>query len=148
MSISEKMQKNFNYKTFKRVTIIPGLCLLIIALGGVAGWFVRGEYDELFMHEGVFHVVNLSNQNLDVTLEFPSGHQENMSLRANGSTDFVLHNTGEGSISVTVDQNKLGDVGYVTSMNNITVLAISPKEAVFSQIFPSLISEQNIRDRQ
>lgn len=142
------MQKNFNYKTIKRVIIISGLYLLSIALGAIGGWFVRGEYDELFMHEGVFHVVNLSNQNLDVTLGFPSGHQENMSLRANGSTDFVLHNTGEGSISVTVDQNKLGDVGYVTSMNNITVLAISPKEAVFSQIFPSLISEQIISENK
>lgn len=127
---------------------MPGLCLLTITLGGVAGWFVRAEYDELFMLEGVFHVVNLSNQNLDVTLEFPSGHQENMSLRANSSTDFVLHNTGEGSISVTVDQNKLEAVGYVTSMNNITVLAISPKEAMFSQIFPSLISEQTTQTDQ
>lgn len=142
MSILEKMRKIFNYKTSKRVIIISGLCVLSIILGAIGGWFVRGEYDELFMHEGVFHVVNLSNQTLDVTLEFPSGHQENMSLRANGSTDFVLHNTGEGSISVTVDQNKLEDIGYVTSMNSITVLTISPKEAMFSQISPSLISDK------
>lgn len=143
-----KMWKKTNYKTIKRVIRISGLYLLLIALGVIGGWFVRGVYDDLFMHEGLFHVVNLSNQNLDVTLGFPSGHQENISLRANGSADFVLHNTGEGAISVTVDQNKLADVGYVTSRNSITVFAISPKEAVFSQIFPSLISEQIISENK
>ena len=126
----------------KRVAMTITLCLLAGALGGGAGWFFRAEYDRIFMLEGLCHIVNVSNQALDVSLEFPSGHQEELRLSANGFEDFLVRNTGEGGISVTVNQKNLGSVGYVTSMNSIVVLTVAPEEVGFSQIFPSLRPER------
>lgn len=71
-----------------------------------------------------------------MTLTFPSGKQTGFNLDKNGICMFQLPDTGEGAISVFLDGKERDKVGYVTSMNSITVLVIGEKETEFSQIFP------------
>jgi hypothetical protein len=119
--------------------------LIIIAaftIGGVCTWILRGEYDKHLMMEGHFHIISTASQHHDVILKFPSGEQVDFNLKKGGSHNFNLTNTGEGSIAVAINGKDRDQIGYVTSMNSIVVLAIGDKQTEFSQIFPSLITEQ------
>jgi len=127
----------------KRVILIIILCFLSGAIACGVGWFLRAEYDKMFMLRGWFHVINTSNEELGVLLRFPSGYEMELQLSATGSKDFVLQNTGEGAISVTVNQRDLGSTGYMTSMNGMVVLTIDHESVGFSQIFPSLKPERS-----
>lgn len=95
------------------------------------------------MMEGHFHI--MSNAKLDhkVGLNFPSGKHLIFNLKKGGSVDFKLPDTGEGSITISIDGVVRDHVGYVTSMNSIVVLVIGEEQTEFSQIFPSLSTEQN-----
>ena len=122
-----------------RTVFLSGVLVLI---GGAFAWFARGEYDKHFMMEGHFHIVSRADQDHEVVLKFPSGKQVDFNLKKNGSVDFVITDTGEGSITVIVDGRVRDQVGYVTSMNSIVVLIIDEDHTGFSQIFPSLYTEQ------
>jgi hypothetical protein len=65
-------------------------------------------------------------------------------LRNGGAKDFGLKDTGEGSVSVALDGKNRRDLGYVTSMNGIIILAIGADADGFSQIFPSVEPENGI----
>lgn len=118
-------------------------CLILAALvGATIAWIVRGIWDEEFMMEGHFHVINHSDKNLDVELRFPSGAILDCDLQGSGSEDFRINNTGEGSVKVLVNGKLVDSVGYVTSMNSIVILTVSETGVGFSQIFPGLKTEQ------
>jgi len=103
---------------------------------GLLAWSARGFYDELTLLEGHFHVVNHSEEEVEVSVKFPSGKSFEGTISRLGSVDFVVQETGEGSVEVTLNGKIVKKVGYVTSMNNIVVLTISPENVTFSQIFP------------
>ena len=114
------------------------LWLLLVFTGVAAAWYARGAYDQYFMIEVRFHVIYLSQLGHEINLEIPSGKKKNFRLKPDGVFDFVVSDTGEGSIKVTIDGNSREPVGYVTSMNSIIVLTINEDYIGFSQIFPSL----------
>lgn len=113
-----------------------------LLIGGVCAWILRGEYDKHFMMEGHFHVVSNAKQDHEVVLEFPSGKQVDFNLKKGSSFRFKQLDTGEGSVAVSIDGKVRDQVGYVTSKNSIVVLVIGDQETGFSQIFPSLSTEQ------
>ncbi len=124
--------------------IKTGLIIIVsILIGGLCAWMLRGEYDRLFMMEGHFHI--MSNAKLDhrIDLHFPSGKNLNFILKKGGSVNFKLPETGEGAITVSIDGVERDHVGYVSSRNSIVVLVIGEEQTEFSQIFPSLNTEQN-----
>lgn len=116
--------------------------VISLFVSGLLTWIARGEYDKHFMMNGYFHVVSNANQDHEVILEFPSQKQMNFSLKKGGSFNFKLDDTGEGSITVSIDGKVRDKIGYVTSMNNIVLLVVGNERTEFSQIFPSLITEQ------
>ncbi|MCC5661521.1 hypothetical protein LC608_32150 [Nostoc sp. XA010] len=123
----------------------PKTALFIVIslfVSGLLTWIGRGEYDKDFMMNGYFHVVSNANQDHEVVLGFPSQKLQKFSLKKGGSFDFKLDDTGEGSISVSIDGKVRDKIGYVTSMNNTVVLVVGDERTEFSQIFPSLVSEQ------
>ena len=103
---------------------------------------LRGEYDKHFMMEGHFHIMSTASRDHDVVLKFPSGERAGFNLKKNRSLNFKQTNTGEGSITVTIDGKDRDKIGYVSSMNNIVIIAIGDNQTRFSQIFPSLSTEQ------
>ena len=107
-------------------------------LSGVSAWVIRGEYDRHSMMEGAFHVVSHSSTAHEVLLRFPSGKTKKFKLGPGAATDFRLMETGEGSITVSLNGESRDRVGYVTSMNSIVVLVIGEETTGFSQIFPGL----------
>lgn len=113
-----------------------------LLIGGVCAWILRGEYDKHFMMEGHFHVVSNAKQDHEVVLEFPSGKQVDFNLKKGSSFRFKQLDTGDGSVAVSIDGKVRDQVGYVTSKNSIVVLVIGDQETGFSQIFPSLSTEQ------
>ncbi|MDC0368512.1 hypothetical protein OAN13_02345 [Opitutales bacterium] len=121
---------------------IGSLIMISLVVGSLLAWVIRGAYDQHFMMEGYFHVVSNAKQDHEIGLKFPSGKQMDFTLKKGSSVDFKLSNTGEGSITVAIDGTVRDQVGYVTSMNSIVVLVIGDEETEFSQIFPSLITEQ------
>ena len=127
---------------YMRFAKIGLLIIVSILFSSLFSWILRGEYDRHFMMEGYFHIVSNANQDHEVTLKFPSGKQMVFSLKKGSSVDFKLSDTGEGSIAVSIDGKIRDHVGYVTSMNSIVVLVIGEEQTEFSQIFPSLITEQ------
>lgn len=110
----------------------------VAMLSGVSAWVIRGEYDRHFMMEGTFHVVNHSSKAHQILLTFPSGTTKRFRLGPGAVTDFKLTETGEGSITVSLDGEFRDAAGYVTSMNSIVVLVIGEETTGFSQIFPGL----------
>jgi hypothetical protein len=121
---------------------IAGSLILVGLIGAALAWFARGVWDEQFLMEGHFHVTNHSDENVDVELQFPSGAKFDCELQGSGSADFRIKNTGEGSVKVLVNGKVVDSVGYVTSMNSIVILSVSESRVVFSQIFPSIKTEQ------
>jgi hypothetical protein len=116
--------------------------VISLFVSGLLTWIARGEYDKHFMMNGYFHVVSNANQDHEVILEFPSQKEMNFSLKKGSSFNFKLDDTGEGSITVSIDGKVRDKIGYVTSMNNIVLLVVGNERTEFSQIFPSLITEQ------
>jgi hypothetical protein len=114
----------------RAILIIAGFILV-----GATAWVGRGLYDEIFMMEGRFHVISLADKDHDVVLDFPSGKRVELELAKGATTDFQLLNTGEGSITITVDGKKRDEVGYVTSINGTIVLTIAADDTGFSQIW-------------
>ncbi len=110
------------------------LALMLI----VATWMVRGWFDEITMYEGRFHVVNGTDKSAQVSLTFPNGEQKNATLVPFGTIDWYLAKTGEGAIQVRFNGTDLGKIGYVTSHNNLTVICLTPQQAIFSQVFPQI----------
>lgn len=123
--------------------IVLGIACFLAGL--VLAWLVRGLYDAHFMMDGHFHVISQAERDYNVTLEFPSGKEISFLLNKYSAVDFMLTGTGEGSIIVKLDGNIRDRVGYVTSMNSLVILTIGDKHTGFSQVFPSLVTE-NIND--
>lgn len=117
----------------------PKFLLLTLALVLiVATWMVRGWFDEITMYEGRFHVVNGADQSAQVSLTFPNGATRSATLVPFGTSDWYLATTGEGAIQVQFDGKDLGEIGYVTSHNRLTVICLTPQQAIFSQVFPQI----------
>jgi hypothetical protein len=110
MSLSHKMH----------ITIALAMALTM----GVGVWYLRGAYDDVMMNAGDFHVVNASDQELDIVLRFPSGAIRSCKLAIGQGQTIHVPDTGEGSIVVTVNQKKLEPFGYVTSHNLLSVLTV------------------------
>lgn len=117
------------------------LKIALILIICVLAWIARGVYDQHFMLEGYYHVVGSSKKDQKIILGFPSGQKVKFELKKQGVFDFKLKETGEGSISVSVNGAMREKVGYVTSMNSMIVLVIGDKEVSFTQIFPSLVKD-------
>ena len=105
-----------------------------LIVGGTT-WFARGLYDETFLYEGRFHVVNATDAEREIVLTFPSGNAWEATLAPSQTSDFVMKKTGEGAIQVQSDGRDLGTIGYVTSYNNLSAIVIRQDSAIFSQIF-------------
>jgi hypothetical protein len=115
------------------------LCLILGLLAGAVGsWFLRAAYDRHFMLNGRIYVLNAIGQDAVVTLKFPSGVVRTLALKQGASREFVLHDTGEGSVAVLIDEELRDHVGYVTAMNPMILLVVGEKTTQYSQINPAL----------
>lgn|GEM_PF-6233171 len=96
--------------------------LVLVAL--TAGWLLRGAYDDTVGSWNSYTVVNLTDQDRKVEISFPSGRREAFIA---GRTPYRLkqHDTGEGSLNVTVDGEDLGTHGYVSGMNPPQIIVIA-----------------------
>ncbi len=110
----------------------------VLALGATGAWLARGEFDRHFMLNGRFFVLNAVGKEAEITLRFPSGVERIMPLRDGAVSEFVLRETGEGSIEVLVDGDSRDRVGYVTSFNPLVVLVVGENKTRYSQINPAL----------
>lgn len=119
--------------------------VLVGTLGFSIAWMARGLYDQLFLLEGHCHVVNHSVKDIEVRVGFPSGKFYDQKIPPLGNVDFIVKDSGEGPVEVTVNGTIVKKVGYVTSMNNVVVLSISPENVTFSQIFPGWKGYRNKR---
>lgn len=117
------------------------LILIFGVIGIFMGWLFRGIYDNAFMMNGYFHILNNTKNDHAIALKFPSGKIIAFNIKADRSIDQKIMDTGEGGIIVTIDGKDRAPVGYVTTMNNPIVLVINDDSISFSQIFPSLITE-------
>lgn len=113
-------------------------------IGGLCAWFLRGEYDKQFMTNGHFHVISTAKKEHNVVIMFPSGVQKSFILKKDHIFDFKEPNTGEGSITVSIDGVIRDQLGYVTYMNPMTILVIDENQTQLSQIFPSLNTETTV----
>lgn len=100
----------------------------------VASWFARGLYDELILYQGYFHVINGTENQKTIELIFPSGESKSADIHPGNLNTFVVSNTGEGSIAVKSDGQKIGKVGYVTTFNSPIVIVVMEDKALFSLI--------------
>lgn len=105
-------------------------------LGFSLAWTARGLYDQFFLLEGHFHLVNHSEEEVEVMVRFPSGKSFEQTISKWRTADFIVEESGEGSVEVTVNGKMLKKVGYVTGMNHPVVLSVSPDNVTFSQILP------------
>jgi hypothetical protein len=121
-----------------RVVRILAPMLAILVFAGAA-WVLRGVYDRMFMLEGVFLLTNASCRDISVTLEFPSGEIREFQLGRGASRTFVLNDTGEGGIDVRVGDGPVTATGYVTSFNDMCVIAVGDSTVSFSQLMPGMI---------
>ena len=106
--------------------------LLLVILAAGAAWVVRGVYDELFLGEGTFHIVNATSVPMEVELEFPSGERRAGLVAAESALDVRVLDTGEGSVSVSVDGVERGRVGYVTSLNGRSVVTLTESDVLLT----------------
>jgi len=122
----------------KRVVRVLAVTMVIAACSGAA-WVLRGVYDRMFMLEGVFLVTNAGGSDIQVGLTFPSGESRVFQLGRGASCTFVLKDTGEGGIDVRVGDGPVTTTGYVTSINDMCVIAVGDSTVSFSQIIPGMI---------
>ena len=111
------------------------LWFIIAVLFTAAGWFSKGAWDSVFYLHGRVHIVNTLSTKPDVSLTFPSGEIFELKFDKAHSKNIYVGNTGEGSISVVVDGEKIKCDSYVTSVNGLIVITITNEEAIFSQVF-------------
>jgi len=121
-----------------RVAGILAPVLAVIVFAGAA-WVLRGVYDRMFMLEGVFLVTNAGGSDIQVGLTFPSGESRVFQLGRGASCTFVLKDTGEGGIDVRVGDGPVTTTGYVTSINDMCVIAVGDSTVSFSQVMPGMI---------
>ena len=107
-------------------------------LSASRAWIARGLFDELVRDEGIFHVVNTTAADHQIVLRFPSGVELGQSVAAGSSMDLRMSDTGEGGLEVWSDGVSRGRVGYVTSFNGLSVVALTEDGVVFTQVFPRL----------
>ena len=119
--------KRYKYLFWAVVVALP----LVVTLT----WFARSIYEEMFLWNGHFHVVNCTDHPIDVTIAFPSGKQHRFTLIVSGSHDFSEFRTGEGDIVVIVSGRSAERLDYVTSMNPMTVISINENNSQSSQVF-------------
>ncbi|MFO7627713.1 MAG: hypothetical protein R6V62_10665 [Candidatus Fermentibacteraceae bacterium] len=122
----------------KRVSKILAATLAVVVCA-VAAWVLRGVYDRMFMLEGVFLVTNAGGSDIHVGLTFPSGESREFQLGKGASRTFVLNDTGEGGIGVRVGDGPVITTGYVTSINDMCVIAVGDSTVSFSQLTPGMI---------
>lgn len=125
----------------KRTLLTLLLCFVVTGFVAIASWIARGMYDEMFMMEGWFHVVNTSENDLAIEIRFPSDKTVAFSLKAYGFINFIEKDTGEGALCFTINGKSIDHVGYVTTLNSIVVLAVNEENVSFTQIFPTLKPE-------
>ncbi|NJK33695.1 MAG: hypothetical protein HC919_01405 [Oscillatoriales cyanobacterium SM2_2_1] len=110
--------------------------LIAVALiASFLAWQVRGLYDGLGVGHNLFHVVNTTKVNQAVVVSFPSGTSYQLSIPAESATEFMESKTGEGGIRLTSGA-KTYQLGYVTSINPMIVIAISDTNATVTQVLP------------
>ncbi len=122
----------------KKVSKLLAAALLVMVCAGAA-WVLRGMYDRMFMLEGVFLVTNAGGSDIQVELTFPSGESREFQLVKGASRTFVLSDTGEGGIGVRVGNSPVATTGYVTSINDMCVIAVGDSTVSFSQLIPGTI---------
>ena len=113
----------------------PSLIILGIITTFIVSWLGRGIYDEVFMNNNQFHVVNNSSVSADIKVQFPSGEEQSFKLEVGASSNFHVANTGEGGVSVFVNGKPRHPDSYVTSMNPPTVLIVNNETTLYSPIF-------------
>jgi len=119
--------------------------LLIILAAFIAGggaWFGRGIYDRIYMLEGYFMVVNMTPEDHDVRVRFPSGRSHEGRISSRGSHTFRVRNTGEGGVSVFLDgteiTHKENGCGYVTGINSPKVLVVQSDKVTMINYYADL----------
>ena len=98
-------------------------------------WVARGVYDTLTLDEGVFHVVNHVDRSRVIELSFPSSERRSATFGPGEAIDFTVDWTGEGSITVVIDELELDPIGYVTSQNGLSVVVVGEDSISFTQRF-------------
>ena len=120
--------------TKRRFAIRATVAVFLLSISIVAAGLGRGFYDRMFMLEGQVVVVNASNDERAIRIAFPAGEKMEVTLKAGGSSRFVVGKTGEGSVAVSVDGVRKDEVGYVTSRNGMIMITVADDRVVFSQI--------------
>lgn len=122
---------------------IAAICLLT---GAGSAWVARGLFDRTFSTDGRIHVINHTEADRRVRLEFPSGESVDLALDALQSKDVMVSKTGEGPIIVIVDEQAKYQVGSLSSLTSPIVLCIEEDAVHFSRIFDRrLCSGENTR---
>ncbi len=121
----------------KRVLLLA-LVIAALTLGGT--WYLRGTYDHLVMDNGVFHVINVADVPQSIELVFPSQESRSAAIPAGGSVSFHVADTGEGAVLIRSGGEERASLGYVTSINPLTVIVVEQDGAVFSQYHRGHIS--------
>jgi hypothetical protein len=114
-------------------TLLSTLLAVLAVAGTLGAWIARGVYDRATMDQGVFRVINANATQRTVVLLFPSGERREAVVPAGMSADFHVANTGEGAVTVQSDGENLGSIGYVTSMNDLSILVIHPDGVLVSE---------------
>ena len=125
-------------KAMTRVSRVFAAALAVAVCAG-ASWVLRGMYDRTFMLEGVFLVTNAGGGETRVELTFPSGESREFQLGKGAFRTFVLKDTGEGGIEVRVGDGPVITTGYVTSFNDLCIIAVGDSTVSFSQLIPAMI---------
>ena len=113
------------------------LIIIIIALffTGLLGWLTRSVWDSVFYLHGRVHVVSALPMKANISITFPSGKKKEFELDRFQSKNLYIENTGEGSITVVVDNKELKCDSYVTSINPLIVLTLTAEKAIFSAVY-------------
>jgi hypothetical protein len=106
----------------KPVIALVTLTLLVIVAVGSMG--IRAFYIAYLTDSAAIRVINYSPEKIDVSLTFPSKENRIMTLDPKSYEDFQIGGTGEGSISIEINERESILTGYVTSINPPMLISI------------------------
>ena len=106
----------------KAILLVITLGLTVAFAAGI--WLARELYLEFFTDSAIIRMTNFSEQEVAVELIFPSSERIEFHLDEKAYHDLQVAHTGEGSISVRINENEKILIGYVTTINTPMLISI------------------------
>ena len=113
-------------KLIKFILTFTGLLAAVVGT-----WFLRGATYNL----NQVNIVNTLNKDVNVRIIFPSEETHEFKLKKHLGKSFKVRKTGEGGITIFVDDKKLNCDSYVTSYNQMIILTITENEVIYNMHF-------------